>query len=584
MIDHHPQKFSMSWLPLSLSALLSSIISHPTKAQVVDPIQLPPPQDLQPVVPGPQAPTTPPQPLPPPADLFSPGPAPSTPEYQLPENIPQTITVERFEVIGSTVFSAEELAAATAEFIQRPISLAEVFQARTQITELYISKGYITSGAYIPPQTIRSGVIKIQVVEGQLEDIQVTGTQRLNSNYVRSRLAIATSAPLNRQELLAALQLLQLDPLIETLSAELSAGLHPGTSILQVKIQEAKTFSVQAILDNGRSPSVGSFRRRLQLNEANLLGSGDSLSLTYTNTDGSNALDTSYTLPVNPHNGTLTLNWGTAASNVIERPFNILDIQSSSRYYELTFRQPLLQTPTQEFALGVTASRRESEANYLSNTGEKSPFPSPGADAAGSTRISAIRFFQEWTSRNTQEVMAWRSQFNLGIGAFNATINSELPDSRFLAWQGQAQWVRLLAPETLLILRGNTQLTSRALLPLEQVGLGGVNSVRGYRQDLLLTDNGAVASAEVLLPILRLPQIDSLLQVVPFVDFGVAWNNTAQNPDPNTLASVGLGLRWTQGNNFTARLDWGIPLISVQQQNKTWQENGLYFYLQYNSL
>ncbi len=180
--------------------------------------------------------------------------------------------------------------------------------------------------------------------------------------------------------------------------------------------------------------------------------------------------------------------------------------------------------------------------------------------------------------------MAWRSQFNLGIGAFNATINSELPDSRFLAWQGQVQWVRLLAPEMLLILRGNTQLASRALLPLEQVGLGGVNSVRGYRQDLLLTDNGAVASAEVLVPIVRWPQIDSLLQIVPFVDFGVAWNNNAQNPDPNTLASVGLGLRWTQGNNFTARLDWGIPLVSVQQQNKTWQENGLYFYLQYNSL
>ncbi|WP_414541500.1 ShlB/FhaC/HecB family hemolysin secretion/activation protein [Nostoc sp. CCY0012] len=586
MIDNYLQKFSMSWLPLGLSALLSSIISHPTKAQVVDPIQLPPPQDLQPVVPVPQAPTTPPQPLPPPADLFPPAPAPSTPEYQLPENIPQTITVERFEVIGSTVFSAEELAAATAEFIQRPISLAEIFQARTQITELYISKGYITSGAYIPPQTIRSGVIKIQVVEGQLEDIQVTGTQRLDSNYVRSRLAIATSAPLNRQELLAALQLLQLDPLIETLSAELSAGLHPGTSILQVKIQEAKTFSVQAILDNGRSPSVGSFRRRLQLNEANLLGSGDSLSLTYTNTDGSNALDTSYTLPVNPHNGTLTLNWGTAASNVIERPFNILDIQSSSHYYELTFRQPLLQTPTQEFALGVTASRRESDISSSLLEQNETPLSelSPGADAAGSTRISAIRFFQEWTSRNTQEVMALRSQFNLGIGAFNATINPELPDSRFLAWQGQAQWVRLLAPETLLILRGNTQLASRALLPLEQVGLGGVNSVRGYRQDLLLTDNGAVASAEVLLPIVRWPQIDSLLQVVPFVDFGVAWNNNAQNPDPNTLASVGLGLRWTQGNNFTARLDWGIPLVSVQQQNKTWQENGLYFYLQYNSL
>lgn len=91
---------------------------------------------------------------------------------------------------------------------------------------------------------------------------------------------------------------------------------------------------------------VGSFRRRLQLNEANLLGLGDGVSIGYTNTDGSNSLDASYTFPLNPRNGTLTFNYGNTQSNVIERPFNILDITSASRYYELTFRQPVVQTPT----------------------------------------------------------------------------------------------------------------------------------------------------------------------------------------------------------------------------------------------
>jgi hemolysin activation/secretion protein len=41
-------------------------------------------------------------------------------------------------------------------------------------------------------------------------------------------------------------------------------------------------------------------------------------------------------------------------------------------------------------------------------------------------------------------------------------------------------------------------------------------------------------------------------------------------------------LRWLQGDRFTARLDWGIPLVSVDSQNGTWQENGLYFSLLYN--
>ncbi|MBE8989661.1 ShlB/FhaC/HecB family hemolysin secretion/activation protein [Nostoc sp. LEGE 12450] len=596
MINKYPQNLIASYLPLSMLVLLSSISSNPLKAQAVDTTQLPtstlilsqqqlpPPQDLQPPVPSPVPSPELPQPLPPPAELFPPSVPTPTPDEPLPGKFPQTIVVERFEVLGSTVFSPEELALETAEFTKRPISLAEVYQARSKITDLYVRNGYITSGAYIPPQTIQSGVVKIQVVEGKLEDIQVTGTRRLNPNYVRSRLAIATSPPLNRQRLLEALQLLQLNPLIQNVSAELSAGSRTGSSLLEVKVSEAKTFSSQIVLDNGRSPSVGSFRRRLQLNEANLLGLGDALGVAYTNTDGSNSLDANYTLPLNPRNGTLTFNYGITSSNVIEPPFDVLDIHSDSRYYELTFRQPIVQTPTQEFALGLTASRRESDiSSLLQREGLPGSVLSPGADEQGHTKVSAFRFFQEWTSRNSREVIALRSQFSLGIDILSPTINQNAPDSRFFAWQGQAQWVRLLAPETLMLFRLNTQLASRTLLPLEQFGLGGQDSIRGYRQDYLLTDNGTFVSAEVQIPILRLPKIDSTLQVVPFVDFGVGWNSSdRENPNPNTLAAVGLGLRWSQSDRFTFRLDWGVPLISVESNERTLQENGLYFSLLYN--
>ncbi|MGV0107920.1 ShlB/FhaC/HecB family hemolysin secretion/activation protein [Nostoc sp. DSM 114160] len=598
MIDKYPQNLILSCLPLSMFLLLGSTSLSPLKAQAVDTTQLstsnfilsqriPPPQDIQPPTPSPLPSPEVPQPLPPPAQLLPPSAPTPTPETPLPGNFPQTIVVERFEVVGSTVFSAQELAQATAEFTKRPISLTQVYQARSKITDLYVKNGYITSGAYIPPQTIQSGVVKIQVVEGKLEDIQVTGTRRLNPNYVRSRLAIATSPPLNRQRLLEALQLLQLNPLIKNVTAELSAGSQTGTSLLEVKISEAKTFSGQIILDNGRSPSVGSFRRGLRLNEANLLGLGDGLSVGYTNTDGSNSFDASYTLPLNPRNGTLSFNYGTTSSNVIEPPFDTLDIESASRYYEVTFRQPIVQTPTQEFALGLTASRRESDISWKLQKESEGGFPpsllSPGADEEGRTRVSALRFFQEWTSRNSREVIALRSQFSLGIDVLNATVNQDAPDSRFFAWQGQAQWARLLAPETLLLLRLNTQLASTTLLPIEQFGIGGQDSVRGYRQDYLLTDNGTFVSAEVQVPILRLPQINSTLKVIPFVDFGVGWNSSnRENPDRNTLAAVGLGLRWAQGDRFTVRLDWGIPLVSVNSNERTLQENGLYFSLLYN--
>jgi hemolysin activation/secretion protein len=443
---------------------------------------------------------------------------------------------------------------------------------------LYIQKGYLTSGAYLPPQSFKNGVVEIRVLEGSLTEIQVTGTRRLQPNYIRSRLALATTPPLNRDRLLEALQLLRLNPLIDNLSAELATGTQPGQSILTVKIAEAKTFGAQITLDNNRSPSVGTDRRQIQLSQANLLGLGDRVSLSYTNTNGSNTADFSYTLPVSPRDTTLSFNGGFSTSNVIEAPFNILDITSQSHYVELTLRHPWLRTPTREFAVGLTATHRYSQSRLLDDV----PFPSAGADGNGRTRLTALRFFQEYTQRSSRSVFALRSQFSVGLNAFNATINDTAPDSRFWAWRGQVQWVRALAPDTLLLLRGDMQLADRALLPFEQFGLGGQDSIRGYRQDALLADRGLFAAAELRLPILRLPRANTLLQIAPFFEIGTVSNAAGGTGlDPNTLASVGLGLRLQVGDRLTARFDWGIPLIDLPGEKRTWQEKGLYFSLIY---
>ncbi|MEB3218462.1 MAG: ShlB/FhaC/HecB family hemolysin secretion/activation protein [Nostocales cyanobacterium 94392] len=539
----------------------------------------------------PTLPTPTPEILPPVEDLL---PSPATPSTSgnvevLPSELEGTIKVEKFQVEGSTVFSQEKLADITKDLTGREITFAELLQAADDVTKLYVDEGYITSGAYIPAnQTFNKegSIVTIKVVEGSLESIEVKGTKRLNPAYVRSRLAIATGKPLNQKKLLEALQLLQLDPLIKNLSGELAAGITPGSNILSVKVTEAKTRTAQIKLDNNRAPSIGSFQRQVQLNEANLLGLGDGLNIAYANTDGSNSWNASYTLPVNPRNGTLQLNYSDASTKVIEKPFDVLDIEGNSKEYGITFRQPVIQTPRKEFALGITANRRESDIGFLESLiGERLPYPSPGADKDGKTKVSTVRFFQDWTQRNTKQVIAARSEFSLGVNAFDATINDNGPDGEFISWKGQGQWVRLLAPETLLLVRGNLQFADRALLPSEQIGIGGQSTVRGYRQDLLLADNGLISSAELRYPVVRVPQIKGLLSVTPFIDFGTAWNNSgsSENLKNNTLASTGLGLLWQQNDRLTARLDWGIPLISIDSNSSkdSWQENGLYFSIVY---
>ena len=419
--------------------------------------------------PPPQPPVPIPQPLPsPPLDEGTPTP----PDSEIRPGAPGTITITQFEFTGNTAFSNERLTQEIAEFLDKPITFSQLLGIERIITRLYIQEGYINSGAFIPAaQTLspEGAVLKINIVEGGIEDIKITGNRRLNTSYVRSRIKRGTSKPFNRTKLLRALQLLQLDPLIKNISAQLSTGSRQDLSLLEVKVNEADPFRTEFFADNGRTPSVGSFRRGVRITHGNVFGLGDKANFSYTNTDGSDAFDLSYTVPYNAKNGTFRIAGGITDTKIIEPPFDRADITGDSYYIELGVRQPILLTPTKEFAVGFTLSRQRSETELLGIG-----FPlSAGANEDGITKISALRFIQEYTQRSSRDILALRSQFSIGVDLFDATNNSSSPDSQFFSWRGQGQYVRQLAPDTLLVLRSDLQFADRKLVPLEQFGVGG---------------------------------------------------------------------------------------------------------------
>jgi hemolysin activation/secretion protein len=524
---------------------------------------------------------------------------------------------------------------------QERLSLSQLLKIADAVTRLYAERGYKTSGAivHIPTATQKTGEgdVEIQVIEKRLERKNVyiraklpdppenqdrkldslakQPKLRLRSGYLESRLIQGLSnKPLNLDKLQENLRLLQLDPLIKSITARLSEEGTAGQSRLDVEIEETPRFTAQISLDNSRSPSIGSLQRRIGLEQANLLRMGDRLEVGYGNTDGSSSWDAQLTVPLNAMNGTLSFAYSGSRNGVIESPFDDIDkdgnrpdIRSNSNSYELTLRQPIIRraitrksensTETistfHEFALGLTASLRDSQTFLLDF-----PFPlSPGADDNGFTRTVALRFFQDYTQQNARQVLAFRSQFNLGLNALGSTINAPIPgsneavpDSRFFSWQGQAQWVRVLGGGTkspVLVTRANAQLADRALLSGEQFAIGGFGSVRGYRQDTVQTDNGLFASMELRVPIRRFkPQ--GVLQVIPFVDYGIGWNNRGrETPTSNSLLSTGLGIQLEVGQSdvgwgqMSARLDWGIPLTAIASRGKTWQENGITFSLRW---
>lgn len=533
---------------------------------------------FQPVDPTPQTPQL--ETLPPLEDLLE-EPPPPLPNQQ-PGKLEGAFVVKQFQVEGSTVFRNEEIEAVLQNYIDRPITFTDLLQVETILTKLYVDNGYINSGAVIPLQTIQAGIVKVKIVEGSLDDIKVNVNGRLNDDYVRSRLEKATGTPFNIKKLQEALQLLQLDPLIANLTAELAVGGSRDRWSLEVAVNQAKAFKPVIFANNSRTPSVGSFQRGIELNHNNLLGFGDQFSTIYKNTDGSNDINTSYTIPFNASNGTLGFRYRYVDSDIVEEPFDSVNIESETDQYQFIVRQPILLTAnekfTQELALGVEFSR---QSNRITIGDEPTDF-SPGSDANGETRVSVLRFFQDWTRRSRTNVLAMRSQFSVGVDLFDATINENAPDGSFFAWRGQVQWLQRLNTESdiNLLLRSDIQLSTSDLVPLEQFSVGGISSVRGYRQDVLLDNQGVFASAEVRIPLYRWSNNQNAFSLIPFVDFGTVWGDSAQLEE-DTLVSVGAGIQLALSDRLRARLDYGIPLIELDSIPKTAQENGVYFSIEY---
>lgn len=473
------------------------------------------------------------------------------------------MVVRQFRFTGNTVVSTADLERLTASYLDRPVTFADLSAARDAITQLYINRGYTTSGAYIPLQTSDDGVVEIRILEGRLGEVAVQVKGRLQPDYIRNRLRRASRGPLNLPRLLAELRVLQANPLIETISAELSASPEPGLSTLRVQAVSARSSQVALAMDNGRNPQTGSVRRGVDLSEGNLLGFGDGVSLIYRNSDGANDTQVSYQAPLNSGDLTLSASYRDLYSWVIEPPLSALNLTSRYQQIFVGLRQPLIQRVDEELGLGLSLNKQNNKGLFL----EGLPFPARGVNPDGESRVNTLAFSQDWLRRGTRDVVAFRSEIGIGINGLDSTtpydygVNPDSPDASFFLWRADGQYVRQLARDTTLISRLRAQVADHPLPSVEQFALGGLGSVQGYQTNSLLTDSGLFASLEVAVPLLRWNQGAGLVQVVPFTAIGYGWDaGQAPQPPVNTLASVGVGVQLRLGNALQARVDYGQRL------------------------
>ena len=488
--------------------------------------------------------------------------------------------IKTFVFEGNTIFSDDRLAEIAAEYKGSMIAIEKIHELRDKITKLYIEKGYINSGVIVKDQTITDDALVMTVIEGRVGKINLKGNRRLRDHYILSRMERGITAPINIFRLQKPLQLLQQDPMIQRTHSKLAAGPEPGEGILEIEVIEASPYQLGFIFDNYRSPSTGSYRGKIYGSYSNLSGWGETIGGSFGLTEGADDFDVNFSLPLTRWDTQLSGSYQESDSTIITDVFHDLDIDSKSKIFNLTLRQPVYRSQNRELTLFASLDRKRSKTFLL---GEAFSFSSGVVE--GVSKITILNFGQEFVKRSQRSVLALRSNFGFGVDWLDATV-IDPSDPTFIHWLGQFQFLSHIPIfNGQVLVRAALRATSDQLAPLEKFGIGGRDTVRGYRQNEITGDNGTTSGVEFRFPIgkIKIPKIsqsadDGDLHFIPFFDYGRVWGADTEESDDFELYSIGVGFRWRPQERIMAEIFWGHKLKSVNRDgDHDLQDEGIHF-------
>lgn len=467
-----------------------------------------------------------------------------------PRDVGPSVLVSTVDIVGNQAVPTDALRTAAAPFLGEVLSHGDLARLQDTLTRVYIDRGFVTSGAKIPPQRVSDGRLRIQIVEGRLEQIQIKNAAGFRERYLRDRVVRDADSIVNVARIEERLQRLQEDDRIDRIDAALVPGSSQGQSRLVLDATANAPIQGRVDISNHQSDEIREANARVRLEHNNLTGWGDRIGIETRLGVGLQEVSLDYEIPINRHDTTLGFDGDYIQSQIQDDLLRSANIESEAWSTSLILRHPLIRT--RETTLGLFA-RAEYRLSKTRIDGE--PFSFADGVENGRSTIAALRVGPEYSRRTPRQALALRATFSFGVPVLNATVNGgETPDGRFFHALLQAQLARRLPwLDATLIARGDLQLSSEALLPIEQFALGGYATVRGYTENRLIRDNAMVAAVELRVPIWRRAG-RSTLSLGPIADVGYGWNTDRPELGATTLASVGLAsrLRLTPWATFDA--------------------------------
>lgn len=467
------------------------------------------------------------------------------PEQPLPEKKGQTVYVKEFR-IKSDGIPAEELAPLLQGYTGKRLSFSELQAAARKLSDYSRKKGKLAH-AYLPPQTIRDGVVEIVVMQGKLGKVKVdpASKSRLDKNLatgiIEHRLKPGETLDLGIMD--EAIAVLKDVPGVKA-EASLRAGEQEGETDAILLLDDKPLFSGSATLDNGGSESTGVVRGLATLSVENPFGAGEKYSAVALASEGTRYGRLAMAMPVGYSGLVLGIN-GSALEYEVGGRFGNLGLNGYSVSAGGNATHPLLRgnelsltlssaydfKMMQDRAISATLNdkRINSASLGLSATVVDDWFGGGNNSLSLTGTVGHLNLDRSPSTAANDRVTAGTAGFYAKLAA-SATREQKLDDD----------WTLITTLEA--------QTSGNNLDSSEKFSLGGIDRVRAYPSGEGSGDSGGRLALELHRKIgdeLKLSGFYDLGFVRQHTDPWINWQPRSDMPNNYAIQGFGIALAWT---------------------------------------
>lgn len=484
-----------------------------------------------------------------------------------------SFSIDSFELRGNSLLDEMTVERTVYPFLGEGRGIADVEAARDALQARYREAGYPSVVVDIPEQSAFSGVIRLEIRENVVRQVEVSGADYFSARDIRRALpSLQEGTVMNYPQVRSEIsQLNRANPDLG-ITPVIKGGARPGEVDVELKVEDALPVHASLELNNRYAADTSHLRGQASLSYGNLWQKNHNASLSYQfspeKTEEVKALVGTYVMPVGDAADKLAFYGVKSESSSL--PAGVLSVLGDGYIYGLRWIHPMEARPSYFHSMTLGFDYKDFSDSIALDDSTDIETPISYGQASLEYNGNLVPATEEG-----ELAPAYETHFSIGatmgpgggmnnVDEFQEKADGAKPSYAYVRESIEHSQRLPLALEAYLKLEA--QQTGATLISNEQFTLGGADSVRGYLESQVSGDIGQVMQAELRsMPLLQGQWLVDQLVVFAFRDWGYARLVTDYRPGGQAreqrIASYGLGLRLSLHDALKIDTAWAYPTV-----------------------